>query len=224
MKQKLVFWDWTATLADESKLDEDVCRGMEENVAKRDGIPFKEAEKRFKEHLRNLENTWQWHDYVLHGRAFGVDWKHCQQMHLKELVLLPRAKEILEYVRGRGYKNVLATNAVRAVILLRVGYAGLLDLFDIIITSDDVQSLKSEGKHFEYGLRVLDGDPSSSYSIGDNPVQDILSAKRFGLMTIKCDFGQLTHYHSYHISGNHKELANADYSISDLSEIRRIIK
>ena len=224
MKQKLIFWDWTATLADESRLDEAVCRSMEEEVARNENISFEEAERRFKEHLKKLENTWQWHDYVLHGEALGVDWKQHQEAHLGKMVLLPSAKEMLEYVKGQGYRNVLATNAVRAVILRRVGYAGMLGLFDLMIASDDVKALKSEGKHFEYGLRILDGDASCSYSIGDNPVQDILSAKRFGLRTIHCDFGQLTYYHSEHISPNHRELATADYRISDLSEIRRIIK
>lgn len=224
MKQKLVFWDWTGTLADESKLDEAVCRSMEEEVAHRDGISFEEAETRFKDHLKRLENTWQWHDYVLHGRSLGVDWKRHQEMHLKELVLLPSAKEMLTYAREKGFKNVLATNAIRSVILLRIGYVGVLDLFDIVIASDDVQALKAEGRHFEYGLQILSGVPESSFSIGDNPVQDILSAKRLGLNTIYCDFGPLTHYHSEHISPNHREPAVADYRIVDLSEVRHIIK
>ncbi|MBI2583474.1 MAG: HAD hydrolase-like protein [Candidatus Aenigmarchaeota archaeon] len=224
MKQKLVFWDWTGTLIDESRLDEAVCKSMEEEVAKKNNISFKDAEKRFRNHLKKLENTWEWHDYVLHGRILGVDWRNHQEKHLKELILLPYAKEILKYARESGCKNVLATNAVRAVILLRAGHAGLLDLFDAIVTSDDVKALKSEGKHFEYGLKNLNGDPESSFSIGDNPVQDILSAKRLGLRTIYCDFGQnLTHYHSEHISNEHMESTAADYTVADLSEVKGII-
>ncbi len=224
MPQKLVFWDWTGTLADEFRLDEAVCRSMEEEVAHRDGIPFEEAERRFKDHLKRLENTWQWHDYVLHGKALGVDWKRHQEMYLGELVLLPHATEILEYSREKGYKNILVTNAVRPVILLRIGYLGLMNLFDAIITSDDVRALKSSGEHFRYGLRILDGDPQSSFSVGDNPVQDIEPAKRLGLKTIYCDFKRsMTHYHTAHISANHEELAQADYAIKNLSELRNII-
>lgn len=224
MKQKLVFWDWTGTLVDESKLDESVCKSMEEEVAQKNGISFKDAEKKFKDHLKKLENTWQWHDYVLHGRTLGVDWKKHQEMNLENLVLLTHAKEILEYTREKGYKNILATNAVKAVIILRVDYADLSDLFDFIIASDDVRALKSEGKHFEYGLQILNGDSASSFSIGDNPIQDILSAKKLGLKTIYCDFGQhLTHYHSEHISNDHRKLVTPDYKIHDLSEIKNII-
>lgn len=224
MPQKLIFWDWTGTLADEAKMDEAVCRSMEEEVARRDDIPFHEAEKRFKDHLRSLEGTWQWHDYVLHGKALGVDWELYQKKHIRELVLLSHAREMLEYARNQGYKNVLVTNAVRPVILLRASYLGVLNLFDTIIASDDVRVLKSEGEHFRYGLRIHDGDIASSYSIGDNPIQDIDPAKRLGIITIYCNFRRaMTHYHTEHISANHRELALADYTITNLSEIKGII-
>lgn len=224
MPQKLVFWDWTGTLVDEFRLDEAVCRSMEEEVARRDGIPFEEAERRFKEHLKALENTWQWHDYVLHGKALGVDWKRHQEKYLRELVLLPHAREILEYSREKGYKNVLVTNAVRPVILLRIGYLALTNLFDAIITSDDVQAMKSNGEHFRYGLKTLDGDPQLSFSVGDNPIQDIEPAKRLGIRTIYCDFRRvMMHYHTEHISANHYELVKVDYTITNLLEIKNII-
>ena len=225
MPNKIVFWDWTGTLADESRLDSSICRGMEREIAERDEIPFREAEKRFKAHLKSLENTWQWHDYPLHGSAFGLDWKRHQVENLRELKLLPHAREILEYVRGKGYKNVLATNAVKPVILLRVEHAGIQDLFDLIIGIEEVRALKSEGRHIEKGLRDLHGDPKASFSVGDNPVQDIFPAKRLGLKTIFCDFGgrYLTHYHTDHIAGNHDEPAKADYCIRDLLGIKGVI-
>jgi len=85
--------------------------------------------------------------------------------------------------------------------------------------------LKSEGKHFEYALKKLDGIASESYSVGDNPVQDIIPAKKKGLNTIYCRFGKgMTYYHSEHISGNHSVVANADYVIDNLLEIKNIIK
>lgn len=224
MKQKLVFWDWTGTLADESKLDEAICRSMEEEVYKKEAISFKDAERKFKNHLKKLENTWQWHDYIYHGKILNVDWKYHQQKYLKNLVLLPYAKEILKYTKEKGYKNILATNAVKKVILLRVDYTGLLKLFDEIIASDEVRSLKSGGKHFEYGLKTLEGEPRSLFSIGDNPVQDILSARKFGLRTIYCNFDpNMTYYHTNHISNNHNEKMNADYTIKNLLEVKKII-
>jgi FMN phosphatase YigB (HAD superfamily) len=87
-----------------------------------------------------------------------------------------------------------------------------------------VKALKSEGKHYEYGLRILNGDPKLSFSIGDNPIQDILAAKKLGLKTIYCDVGtNLTHYHSEHISNEHTMPTSSDHKIADLTEIKNII-
>jgi HAD superfamily hydrolase (TIGR01549 family) len=175
---KIIFWDWTGTLADEARLDEAVCRSLEEDIAVERNIPLTEAERLFNNHLKDIENSWQWHDYVQHGKDFGIDWKHSQE-----------------------FLNVLVTNAVRDVVLLRAKHVGLIDMFEAVIASSDVKALKAEGKHFEYGLQHLDGEPHKSYSVGDNPVQDIQPAKKLGLKTIFCEFGEkLVHYHSEHIS------------------------
>jgi HAD superfamily hydrolase (TIGR01549 family) len=223
--QKIMFWDWTGTLADESRLDEAVCRTLEVDIARKRGLSFEAAVQVYKDFLKTVENTWEWHDYVQHGQDFGVDWKHSQEINLDKLQLIPHAREILVFAASKGYHNVLVTNAVRDVILLRVKHAGLLESFKTIIASSDVKALKAEGKHFDRGLALLNGDPDLSYSVGDNPVQDIQSAKNLGLKTIYCEFGSnLTHYHSQHISENHSESISSDFRIQNLEQIRNIIQ
>jgi FMN phosphatase YigB (HAD superfamily) len=221
---KIIFWDWTGTLADEAKLDEAVCRSLEEDIATKRNITLAEAERLFNNHLMQIEGSWQWHDYAQHGREFGVDWRRSQEVNLDKLVLVPYTREILEYVQGLGFLNALVTNAVRDVVLMRAKHVEIKDMFEAVIASSDVKALKAEGKHFEYGLQRLDGDPQNSYSIGDNPIQDIRPAKKLGLKTIFCDFGKkLVHYHSEHISNNHREVSDADYKIQSLLDIKRIL-
>jgi len=222
--EKLIFWDWSGTLADESALDKAVCLSMEEEIACKERISLEKAVEKFNRHLKKLENTWKWHDYVFHGEIFGIDWKRAQENHLDKLSLLPHVREILEYSHSQGYKNILASNAVRPVILLRVGHSGLLDLFDQVIASDDVRALKSEGKHFALGLEKLKADPAISFSVGDNPVQDIRPAHKIGLITIFCAYGkERTHYHSEHLTPNHSESVPADFIVHSLEEIKNII-
>lgn len=221
---KIMFWDWTGTLADEARLDEAVCRTLEEDIAREKGITFTDAVQVYKEFLKTVENTWKWHDYVQHGNYFGVDWKHSQKINLDKLQLVPYAREILANAASLGYRNVLVTNAVRKVILLRIKHVGLTDSFDHVIASSDVKALKDEGKHFKHGLALLNGGFNESYSVGDNPIQDILSAKKIGLRTIYCEFGKdLTHYHSRHISENHEESIAANFRVQSLKEIKNII-
>jgi HAD superfamily hydrolase (TIGR01549 family) len=221
---KIIFWDWTGTLVDEARLDEAICQSLEEDIAAKRGISLVGAERLFKDLLKDIENSWQWHDYVQHAKDFGVDWKHSQEINLDKLTLVPHARDILEYAKVKGYLNILVTNAVRDVVLLRVKHAGLSNAFTAIIASSDVKALKADGKHFVYGLEHFDGDPKRSYSVGDNPVQDIQPAKKLGLKTIFCEFGEnLVHYHSEHISENHREVIAADHRINSLMDIKRII-
>jgi len=221
---KIIFWDWTGTLADEAQLDDAVCRSLEEDIARKRGLPFEEAVRVYKDFLKTVENTWEWHDYVGHGHYFGVDWRHSQEINLDKLRLIPHAMAILAYASSKGYQNVLVTNAVRKVIELRVKHVGLIDAFRIIIASSDVKSLKAEVKHFTHGLTHCDGHSGQSFSVGDNPVQDIQPAKNLGLRTIYCDLGKnLTHYHSLHISDNHSQKIDADFRIQNLREIKNII-
>jgi FMN phosphatase YigB (HAD superfamily) len=221
---KIIFWDWTGTLADEAKLDKSVCLSLEEDIAEKRNISITEAEQLFNNHLKALENSWQWHDYVQHGNYFGVDWKHSQEINLDKLVLVPHARQVLEFTKGKRFLNILVTNAVRDVVLLRAKHVEIIDMFEAIIASSDVKALKAEGKHFEYGLQYFDGDPQKSYSVGDNPIQDIQPAKKLGLETIFCDLGEkLVHYHSEHISNNHMEVIDADHKIKNLLDLKRIL-
>lgn len=221
---KLIFWDWTGTLADEAKLDMAVCTSMEQEIAKHINISSEQAVTKYQDYLKKLENTWQWHDYVTHCQDFGIDWQYCQKINLKKLELVPYAGEILTFARQKGYQNILATNAVRKVIRLRVEHMGILDLFDMVIASDDVNALKAEGKHFKKGLSEFNGDALHSFSVGDNPIQDIRPAQKLQLKTIFCEYGKhLTHYHSEHISHNHGEFVQASFEIKNLKEIKHII-
>ena len=224
MIKGLIFWDWTGTLADESALDHAVCRAMEEAIAHQKQLSRQEATQLFQAYLRQLEGTWPWHDYLLHARHFNLDWRQPQEKNLHLLRLLPGTEEVLRKAKSLGYLNILATNAVRAVIELRLQKAGIKDLLDDIITSDQVEALKSSGRHFLVGLQKWSVSPAQALSVGDNPIQDILSAQQVGLKTVYAVFGEnLTHYHSPHISANHRQRVQADFQIHSLLEIIPIL-
>lgn len=224
MQNKLIFWDWTGTLANEAALDRAVCQTMEQQLAEKEGISLEAAAARYQQHLYALEGTWSWHDYVSHCRELGIDWRYSQERNFDKLFLVPGAGEILAYARARGYKNILATNAVRKVIELRIDHVGIGPMFDHVIASDDARALKSEGKHFLRGLKALNGSASLSFSVGDNPIQDIKPAQSLGIKTIFCTYGrQLTHYHSAHISDNHNAQVRSAFRIKKLQDIQYIL-
>ncbi|MCX7973863.1 MAG: HAD family hydrolase [Candidatus Aminicenantes bacterium] len=222
---RLIFWDWTGTLADEAQLDRAICEEIEKFIALTKQISLSQAKELFQNYLKELEGQWEWHDYVRHSRHFNLPWKEIQKKHLDKLKLLPDAKEVLNWTKEKGYINILATNAVRAIIKLRLNHLKIEPFFDTLITSDDVQALKASGQHFKLGLNLYQAQPSKCFSIGDNPIQDINSARQLGLKTIHCRFGtNLTHYHTSHLTSNHQELVKADFSINQLIEVKNILE
>lgn len=221
---RLIFWDWTGTLVDESRLDNAVCRSMEKEMAANNNLSLMVAAKKFQGYLEKLEKTWEWHDYTRHGRILGVDWEKAQVTNLKHISLVPGAKEILTFSKNKGFKNILSTNAVTSVIRLRMEHLGLTSLFDSIIGSDTVKALKSEGLHFQKGIHDFNGMPKASFSVGDNPVQDIIPARNLGMQTIFCVYGRnMTHYHSGHLSSDHQQNAASSYRINSLQQIKDIL-
>ncbi|MGQ9577005.1 MAG: HAD family hydrolase [Candidatus Aminicenantales bacterium] len=223
-KERLIFWDWTGTLANESRLDAAVCAAIEKAISRRQRVSLSEARNRFQNYLRQLEGSWQWHDYLRHARLFNLPWEKIQELHLDKLSLLPGAREALSAARELGFRNLLATNAVRAVVNVRLNYLGITDLFDAVIASDDVAGLKASGLHFRHGLKLFAADPRACFSVGDNPVQDIAPARRLQIKTIYCPLGQnYTHYHTTHLKLNHQETVQADFVISSLAEIKKIL-
>jgi len=224
MSSKLIFWDWTGTLANEAELDKAVCLTLERELAKKEDISLAQAADRYHAYLKEREGTWEWHDYVTHCRDLGIDWQYCQESNFDKLLLVPGAGEILTYAHSRGFQNILATNAVRKVIELRISHTGIGHLFDMIIASDDTRALKGEGKHFLRGLKKMEGIAAASFSVGDNPIQDIQPAQQLGMRAIFCTFGRdLTHYHSSHISDNHTEPVRAGFRIQKLTDIKYIL-
>ncbi len=221
---RLIFWDWTGTLVDESRMDSAVCRFMEKELAQTAGLSLAGAVEKFQNHLEKLEKTWEWHDYTKHGEQLGIDWKRAQIENFQRLALVPGAREILSFAKNKGFKNVLTTNAVTPVIRLRMEHLGLNSMFEAIIGSDTVEALKSEGLHYRKGLHECRGIPGKSFSVGDNPVQDILPARELGLKTVFCVYGRnMTHYHSGHLSSDHRQNAASHFRVSSLQQIKDIL-
>lgn len=224
MKKCLMF-DWTGTLADEYELDKSVCKNMELEISRKEGISLKEANKKYTDFLKEYENSWKWYSYPLHGENFGINWKESQLSALHKIKLIPNVLEVMTFYKEKGYYFFLLTNAVRAVIELRLDYLNVRNCFDLIITSDMVKSTKTTGKHFEYALKYIDLSDIRAYMIGDIFTQDLLPAKKFGIITILCKFGDVAYLHTSNPNEKiESKIDFPDYTISGIKEILKIIK
>lgn len=218
-------FDWSGTLVDEYELDKSICKNIEYEIAIKERISLKEANQKYTDLLKKYENSWEWYNYPLHGDIFDIDWKRAQTSELFKIKLIPNVVDIMAYYKDKGYYIFLITNAVRAVIEPRLDYLKIRKFFNLIITSDMVKSTKATGKHFEHALKHIDHSEINAYMIGDSLSQDLFPAKRFGIITILCKFGDVTYSHTNNSNSNIESLASfPDYTINSIKEILKIVK
>lgn len=103
-------------------------------------------------------------------------------------VLLPKAKEALQAVKGEGYRVGLISNTGRtpgSTLRTVMERLDILRFFDITTFSNEIQVRKPAEAAFRVTLERLDTLPRSAVHVGDDPEKDIEGAKRLGMHAIQ---------------------------------------
>ncbi len=105
--------------------------------------------------------------------------------------VIPRIRETLEYLRSKSVRLAVVTNSGRRPALERLTRSGLLDLFDFVLTRDDVETMKPSPAGVEKAVALLSLPKGDVYYVGDS-LMDIQAAKRAGLKVISVATGNYT--------------------------------
>lgn len=97
--------------------------------------------------------------------------------------LVAGARELVDYLRQRGYRLHLCSNGFHEVQYRKLRACGLDGCFSTIILSEDAGHNKPAPEFFDYAFRVSGAVRERTLMIGDNFTTDILGAKRAGLAT-----------------------------------------
>jgi HAD superfamily hydrolase (TIGR01509 family) len=81
---------------------------------------------------------------------------------------MPGAREIAETLRNRGVPIAVASNSPRDFVLAALGSAGLLDLFEVIVSSDEVENAKPAPDLYLTACARLTADPERSVAFEDS--------------------------------------------------------
>lgn len=95
--------------------------------------------------------------------------------------LLDGARELMEYLKGKGYRTHMTSNGFHEVQYKKLAACGLSDLFDTIILSEDAGANKPSAQYFDYALHVAGAERATTLMIGDNLQSDILGALASGI-------------------------------------------
>ena len=133
----------------------------------------------------------------------------------EEAELRDDAREVLEKLREEGFKLGLASNNGRVGVYKALKRLGIADLFDVVVTRNDVNSMKPDGKLVSKAVEMLRVARSEAVYVGDT-IYDVEAARNAGVRCIVV------------LGGGHplKKLREAepDAIIKDLRELREALR
>ena len=186
------------TVALYSAINKSYWEKYEKGIMKRDDILV----ARFKETLEKL-------GAADNPAAVNADYFHeLSACHFK----MPFAREILEYLKGTGYRIFATTNGVAKTQYKRISESGLSEFFDGIFVSEEVGSQKPSREYFDFvTANTPEKDKSRILIIGDSMTSDIKGGINAGIDTCWLDaFGE-------------EKLFSPTYTVKELSELKKIL-
>jgi FMN phosphatase YigB (HAD superfamily) len=94
-----------------------------------------------------------------------------EQRALADATLEPKAREAVKATRALGWATAVWTNNARAISLAALERCGLLPLFDLVVTRDDMAALKPDPDGWRVIVKAL--DPASAVVVGDSWVDGL---------------------------------------------------
>ena len=98
--------------------------------------------------------------------------------------LVDGAREAITELRSRGFKIAVLSNGFAGVQQQKLRSAGVEQIIDHIVLSDDCGITKPQRGLFDYALKVTDSEPENTVMVGDDYLTDIDGAKRAGWRTV----------------------------------------
>ncbi|HKU18951.1 MAG TPA: HAD family hydrolase [Candidatus Saccharimonadales bacterium] len=111
---------------------------------------------------------------------FIADSDAAAQKRLPDVPLYDDAKTLLETLHAQGKKVGLVTTSLRRNLEVVIGKHSVRDLFDVIITSEDVTRHKPDPEGIQKALSQLAIAPSRAVFLGDT-AHDMLAARHAGI-------------------------------------------
>jgi len=125
--------------------------------------------------------------------AYGVTFPYdmfdekCRHMMKEKLAdtvpVKPGAREFLTELKARGVPLAVATSSRSVHALGHLGRAGLLDMFDVVVTRDDVQHPKPHPEPYLLAAKRLRVDPVRTLAVEDSH-SGVRAAHAAGMQTI----------------------------------------
>jgi len=209
---KAIFFDIDGTLLTEMPLIQMFLPQVYDKISRKLGVNKTEARERFLTEIFGRRDTYDWHDWNFFFKLFDLDLKYEDLLrgYPHKIHVYPDAIPTLEWLSEEGYElGVITSGPEYQRLKLRV--TGLDKYFDVVVTRDDVGTIKPEPKIFLYAMEALGVRGDESAMVGDSLSQDVYGAKNVGMTVIWIN------------RNGDKGYNMADYEIRTLHELRKIV-
>ncbi|AFL94574.1 hypothetical protein containing HAD-like domain 2 [Thermococcus cleftensis] len=209
---KAVLFDIDGTILTEMPLIQLFLPQVYDRLSKKLGISKDEARERFLAEIFERRDTYDWHDWNFFFRLFDLDLRYEELLkrYPHRLKVYPDTVPTLEWLKKEGYLLGAVTSGPEYQ-RLKLELTGLLGYFDVIVTREDVRTIKPEPKIFLYSLEALGVEPGEAVMVGDSLSQDVYGAKNVGMTAVWINREGEIGYNM------------ADYEIRALHELRKIL-
>lgn len=106
-------------------------------------------------------------------------------------LLFPDTKEVLQYLRDKGYGLHLITNGFEQIQHSKLKGSGLSPFFNVVVTSECSNSLKPQKEIFDYALNKTGARAEESLMIGDSVEVDVIGALRAGMDAVHVNYNNV---------------------------------
>lgn len=97
------------------------------------------------------------------------------------LILMDNVENILQRIPC---KKAIMTNSLKELAIMKLEKFNLTDFFDVIVTPDDVGSMKPDKKYLDLTLKKLNVQAKDCIAIGDSYERDLQEAESRGAETV----------------------------------------
>ena len=113
----------------------------------------------------------------------GAIYDRYDQDALSRWRLRPGVKEGLQTLQSRGIKTALVSNVGRKALALAFQKLDLLSSFDLVVSRNDVQTMKPSGEGIQLALNRLHVRKEKVLFVGDSP-DDVHAAREAGVRVV----------------------------------------
>ena len=128
------------------------------------------------------------------------------------VTILPSVKKTLEILCANGCRLGMVSNGDIGELSAHLN--GFSDLFDVIVTSEELQVYKPHSRLFDDAIRKMDIEREATVFVGDTITSDIFGAKKAGLTAIWYNKKQRIP----------KPEIRPDFEIRDMAELLEIVE